>query len=175
MQSRKRFSVLLLLLLVAVALLAVSGVISASRNKPQQNTSNVIPNVYSILPNIEILKISLIRAGTPAMAVQLELRNNDKRAVMAVDLVAGEGAVTTNGLTDEENPIVVIPPYGTGVVEMNISQMTPGASLVVSAVTYDDGTDEGDPESITMMRKGRARDRARMQELRHRKGDTKTP
>jgi hypothetical protein len=80
---------------------------------------------------------------------------------MAVDLVAGEGAVTKNGLTDEDNPIVVIPPHGTTTIEMGFGAMTPGAPLVVSAVTYDDGTDEGDEKSTRAMHMVRRRDRER--------------
>ena len=67
---------------------------------------------------------------------------------MAVDVVAGESGITKNGLTDQEHPLVVIEPYGTTKMEIPIGFADPGAALVVSAVTYADGTEEGEAESL---------------------------
>jgi hypothetical protein len=81
---------------------------------------------------------------------------------MAVDLVCGEGAITRNGLTDEDNPIVVIEPFGTTTIQMGFSEMTPGAPLIVSAVTYADKTEEGDEQSLRIMHKFRDSDKERL-------------
>ena len=92
---------------------------------------------------------------------------------MAVDVVAGEGAITKNGLTDQEHPIVVIEPYGTTIVEMAFSAMTPGAPLVVSAVTYADGSEEGNPASLDIMHRIRAHDRAKILAEREKQRESK--
>jgi hypothetical protein len=121
-----------------------------------------IPTVSSKVKTIEVLSTKLIREGTPGVGVSVEVKNNSEKPVMAIDLVCGDGAVTKNGLTDEQNPIVVIPPYGTTTIEMSFGEMTADAPLVVSAVTYSDGTEEGDAKSLGIMHKIRERDRERI-------------
>ncbi|HEX5883100.1 MAG TPA: hypothetical protein VFY67_01010, partial [Pyrinomonadaceae bacterium] len=69
----------------------------------------------------------------------MEIINNSDKAVTAIDLVCGNGAVTKKGLTDEENPIVVIKPYGTTTIEMGFSEMTPNEPLVVGNTTPGPG------------------------------------
>ena len=80
--------------------------------------------------------------------------------------MCGDGAITKNGLTDEQNPLVVIEPYNTTTLEMSFSEMTSDAPLVISAVTYADGTEEGDEKSLAIMHKIRVRDRERLRSQR---------
>ena len=94
---------------------------------------------------------------------------------MAIDLVCGDGAVTKNGLTDEQNPLVVVPPYGNTTIEMSFSEMSVDAPLVVSAVTYADGTEEGDEKSLRAMHKLREHDRRMMKEVRARQKEATIP
>lgn len=81
---------------------------------------------------------------------------------MAFDLVCGDGSITRNGLTDDENPVVVMKPNETTTIQMDFSEMTFGAPLVVSAVTYGDGAEEGDAKSLRRMHLARKHDRAVM-------------
>lgn len=143
------------------ALLLVSGVVSKKQESHGPRVTS-IPKTYSKIKGLEVVSVKAINEGTPAAGVAVEIKNNSDKEVMAVDLVCGDGAVTKNGLTDEENPITVIKPYGTVIVEMTFSEMTFGAPLVVSAVTYADGTEEGDEHSLRIMHKIRDRDRARL-------------
>jgi len=134
-----------------------------------------IPPVFSKVRNIEIVSTKVINEGTPAVGASVEVSNNSDKAVMALDLVCGDGAVTKNGLTDELNPIVVIPPYGTTTIEMSFGEMTADAPLVISAVTYADGTEEGDEKSLRAMHKVREHDRKMMQEIRAKQKEGKKP
>jgi hypothetical protein len=109
-----------------------------------------------------VVRTKIINEGTPAVGVSVEVRNNSDKAIMSIDLVCGDGAVTKNGLTDEENPLVVIPAHGTTTIEMSFSEMAADAPLIVSAVTYADGTEEGDEKSLLIMHKIRERDRERL-------------
>jgi hypothetical protein len=158
----------IILLIVAVA--AITSVIGfgvlSKRIESQRQKVTTIPPVYSKVKTLEVVSTKIINENTPAAGVSVEIRNNSYKSVMAVDLVCGEGAITKNGLTDEENPIVVIEPYGVTTVEMAFGAMSPNAPLVVSAVTYDDGTEEGDEESLRIMHKIRDHDRAKLQEAR---------
>ena len=119
-----------------------------------------MPSVFSKVKNLEVVRAWIEGAGTPAVSAAVEIRNNSDKAVMAVDLVCGEGGITRNGLTDEEHPVVVIQPHGTTTVEMGFGEMTFGAPLVISAVTYADGTEEGEEASLKAMHMARAHDRA---------------
>ncbi|HEX5890563.1 MAG TPA: hypothetical protein VFY61_17760 [Pyrinomonadaceae bacterium] len=151
--------------------LAVVNQKSDSQRRPVTS----IPPTYSIVKTIEILSTKVVREDGPGAGVSVEVRNNSDKAVMAIDLVCGEGAITKNGLTDEENPIVVIPPYGTTTIEMTFGEMSPDSPLVISAVTYADGTEEGDEKSLRLMHQQRDHDRKMMKEIRARKKEAKTP
>jgi len=136
---------------------------------------NSLPPVFSRVKKLEVLNVSIVDPGTPAVRAAVEIRNNSDKAVMAVDLECGEGGITKNGLTDDEHPIVVIPPHGTTTVEMTFSAMTFGAPLVVSAVTYADGTEEGDPATLKIMHQGREHDKAQIKAEKERRAQTGAP
>ena len=162
--SRRRIILLIAAVMAIVSVLG-AGVLS-QRSPSQRKIPTTIPPVYSKVKALEIVGVKIINEDTPAAGVSIEIRNNSYKTVMAVDLVCGEGAITKNGLTDEENPIVVIEPYGTTTIEMTFGAMTFGAPLVVSAVTYNDGTEEGDQESLRIMHKIREHDKAAIQAAR---------
>lgn len=152
--------IVLSLSIVFVGSLVASG--SLSKQEPIPKIPTDIPLLFSQVKTLEIVSARIINENTPAAGVSVEVRNNSHKAVMAVDLVSGDGAVTKNGLTDEDNPIVVIEPYGTTTLEMTFGEMTPGAPLIVSAATYADGTEEGDAKSLEAMHLIRKRDKARL-------------
>lgn len=163
-----------LLFLAALSLAAISiigaAVFSKVEKLQKREYVTSIPRVFSLVKNLEVIGVTAVRTESPAAGIAVQIRNNSGLAVMAVDLVAGEGGLTKNGLTDEEHPIVVIEPYGTTVVEMSFSEMTPGTPLVVSAATYADGTEVGDASSLDSMHKVRAHDKAKR--LAEKKGST---
>lgn len=150
---------------------------TAFSNKPQSQRRVVTttPPIFSKVKSIEIVGTKVINEGTPAAGVSVEVRNNSDKAVMAIDLVCGDGAVTKNGLTDEQNPIVVIPPYGSTTIEMSFTEMSVDAPLVIGAVTYADGTEEGDAKSLRAMHKLRDHDRKVIKEVRARQKEAKNP
>jgi len=151
-------------MLISASLIG-AGVLSAKRQQPtkQEETQprvSSMPPVFSKVKKMEIVRTWIVDPGTAAAGVEIEIRNNSNKDVMAVDLVCGEGAITQNGLTDEEHPAVVIKAGGTTTIRMNFGAMTFGAPLVVSAVTYADRTEEGDERSLRAMHLGREHDRA---------------
>ena len=148
---------LLFAVILLVAAIAASGILTVAKKQ-----SNKKPEISSKVRNLEILDSRITDPDTIAAALVLQVRNNSALPVMAVDLVCGEGGVTKNGLTDEEHPIVVIPPYGTTYLQIGFGEMTPDAPCIVSAVTYADGSEDGDAESLKVMHKIRERDRIRM-------------
>lgn len=168
----KRKWVFLFAVMLITASVISAGVFSAKRQQPKkqstkkqgpkENRVTSMPPVFSKVKKLEVVRAWIEEAGTPAVRAAVEIRNNSDKDVMAVDLVCGEGGITRNGLTDEEHPIVVIKPHDTTIVEMTFGAMTFGAPLVVSAVTYTDGTEEGDEASLKAMHMVRAHDRAKL-------------
>lgn len=163
------------------AMVVSAGVFSAKTQQPRKQWPTEprvtsMPQVFSKVKNLEVVRAWIEDPGTPAVRAVVEIRNNSDKAVMAVDLVSGEGGVTKNGLTDDEHPIVVIEPHGTTTIFMTFGSMTFGAPLVVSAVTYADGTEEGEEASLKSMHRVRAHDRAELKAKKERdaqKGATK--
>ena len=160
----KRKWVLLFASMLIGASLITAAVFSGKRQQAEQQPRvNHMPPVFSKVKNLEIVRASIWTLETgEAVGVEVEIKNNSKKNVMAVDLVCGDGAITRNGLTDEENPVVVMKPDETTTIRMDFSAMTFGAPLVVSAVTYGDGTEEGDKKSLRAMHLARKHDRAVM-------------
>ena len=159
--SKKTF-----LIFTTVLAATIFGSVVFSGARKVQRPPQTIPLISSKISTIQVESSRVVNEGTPAVGVEIVVRNLSAKPVMAIDLVAGDGAVTKNGLTDEENPIVVIEPYETTTLSMAFGEMTPGSSLIISAVTYGDGTEEGDEKSLRIMRKVRERDRAKIQAAR---------
>lgn len=164
LSSNRRWWLVFATSLTAALLISV-GVFSANRQEPKKNQRpqppqvTSMPAVYSSVNTLEIVRTWIVNQELGVPAARVEIRNNSNKDIVAVDLVCGEGAVTTNGLTDEEHPIVVVKAHDNTVLEMNFSAMTFGAPLVVSAVTYADGSEEGDAKSLRAMHIGRQHDR----------------
>lgn len=166
--------------LITAAVITAGG-FTAKRQQPKKQWPKEprvtsMPQVFSKVKNLEVVNAWIEDPGTPHAGVAVQIRNNSDKDVMAVDLVCGEGGITRSGLTDEEHPIVVIKPHDTTTMFMNFGEMTFGAPLVVSAVTYADETEEGDPASLASMHRVRAHDRAELKARKERdaqKGATK--
>jgi hypothetical protein len=159
----------LLIAVFAITILSILAFAGFTKTRQtQRKRVTTLPPTYSKVKSIQVVGAKVINEGTLAAGVAVEVKNNSDQAVMAIDLVCGEGAVTKNGLTDEENPIVVIPAFGNTTIEMSFSEMTPEAPLVVNAVTYADGSEEGDEKSLRAMHKAREHDRQMMKEIRAR-------
>ena len=65
-----------------------------------------------------------------------------------------------DGLVDEQNPVVIIEPFGTLSAEM-VGELKEGAPIVIKSAAFQDKKEEGDPLSLQMMRQVRQTDRAR--------------
>jgi hypothetical protein len=79
---------------------------------------------------------------------------------MAVEVTCGEGGVSTDGLEDEDHPKVIIPPHGELTAEMN-DELSAGFPIVITAATFEDGSEKGRESSVELMQKLRTRERAR--------------
>src|ERR1700704_2633470 len=154
--TRRKWFFLFASILIAASLISAAA-FSVKRQQskkpwPKEPRVNSMPAVFSKIKKIEVVRAWIENPGTDAAGVAVEIRNNSDKDVMAVDLVCGQGAITRSGLSDEEHPIIVMKPHATTTIRMNFGEMTFGAPLVVSAVTYADETEEGDESSLQLMR-----------------------
>jgi hypothetical protein len=179
MAKRKWF--VLFAAIVVVATAVGTGVFSArpahvQQPREQQPRVTSMPPVFSKVKKLEIVRAWIVDPETAYPAVEVEIKNNSDKDAVAIDLVCGEGAITRNGLTDDEHPVVVAKAHGTTTIVMSFGEMTFGAPLVVSAVTWADGSEEGNEKSLRAMHLARAHDRAMIKakkELEAQKGVTK--
>ena len=150
--------------MVVTALVVSVVVFSAKRQQPKQQHPedwlSSIPPLKSKVKDLEIINARIIRVGSEARGVAFEIRNNSNRAVMAVDITSGESGISKDGLEDEDNPVVIIEPHGTLTAEMK-DELTRDAPIVISAATFEDGTEEGSESSLESIHRARAHERAR--------------
>jgi hypothetical protein len=121
---------------------------SPTQQKPQKRVTE-LPLVISHVPRLKIVSVTVRDADTPNPIAVVEILNKTNLAVTAVQLStkdeAGDsGAVYEDGRQDPANPYVVIPPHGTKKMEMGFGQMVADAPLILSAATFEDGSEEGD-------------------------------
>jgi hypothetical protein len=162
--SPRKWIVLSAATLITVSIVT-AGVFSARRQRPNEQKVQKrvveLPEVVSHVPKLRIVSVIVKNPATPEATAQVEILNTSHLAVMCVEIstknAAGDsGGVNEDGLTFPDKSQVVIPPYGTKTLEMQLSNMVPDAPLVVSAAFYADGSEEGDQWSRDAIRAVRA-------------------
>ena len=143
------------------------------RNHPKEWLSS-IPAVDSEVKDLEIINARIVRAGTDAPGVAFEIRNNSNLAVMAVEVTCGEAGISTDGLGDEDHPKVIIQPHGTLTAEMN-DELSPGMPIVITAATFEDGSEKGRESSVKLMKNLRERERASRKAEKERQHEQENP
>jgi hypothetical protein len=164
-KSKRKWLLLAALVVASMAIVATVGFSSRKqqptmrdmRKHPKEWLSS-IPAVDSKVKDLEIINTRIVRAGTEPPGVAFEIRNNSNVAVMAVEVRCGEGGISTDGLEDEEHPKVIIAPLGTLTAEMN-DELSPGNPIVITAATFEDGSEKGDESSVELMKNLRERER----------------
>jgi hypothetical protein len=119
-----------------------------------------VPATRSKVKDLQIINARVVRTGTDTAGVAFEIFNNSARPVMAVRIACGNHAISQDGLVDEQNPVVIIEPFGTLSAEM-VGELKEGAPIVIKSAAFQDKKEEGDPLSLQMMRQVRQTDRAR--------------
>jgi hypothetical protein len=160
----------LFLAALVVASIAIIGTVVFSSKKQQPTVGHTrkhpkewlssIPAVDSKVKDLEIINARIVRAETDAPGVAFEIKNNSNLAVMAVEVTCGEAGISKDGLEDEDHPTVIIQPHGTLTAEMN-DELSPGIPIVITAATFEDGSEKGRESSVELMQKLRVRERAR--------------
>jgi hypothetical protein len=173
MKGPKRRALLFMLGLLGVSCVVSVAVLSARRQSQSQQPKDwlrSIPKVESKVKNLQIINPRIVRADTVAPGVEFEVLNNSDKAVMAIEISCGQGGIAKDGLEDEENPTVIITPYGTLRAEMS-GELEPDKALVITAAVFDDGKEEGVRSSLELMHKIRIREREKIKARKAQRGE----
>lgn len=149
-------------LLAVVILAAVTSVIAAVvysqsvKQKPQQNFYQPAgvteaPSVVSKVKDLEINGVRLLNQGTPAASVAIDVTNKRDAAVMSIDFVSGQqeySALGIDGLLEEDNPRVVIPPHTLQTFTWPLAEIIEGQTIFLASAIFADGKEEGDKRSL---------------------------
>ena len=160
-------------LFVLASILILSSVIVAGiyspASRPQKNqrdyertyeASKVTgpPQVISIVKGLEISGVNLINQGTPAASVVIDVTNNRDESVMALDFISGKkdySGMLMDGLLEEDNPRVIIPPHSLRTFTWGVGGIIEGTPVSLAAAVFSDGKEEGDKRFLDGIKKGR--------------------
>ncbi len=149
--------ILITFFIVTVAVLSARW--QSPKNKQLKEWLSSIPQSGTKVKDLEITNLRVVRQDTDTPGVAFDVWNKSNRAVMAIEISCGKGSIAKDGLEDEENPTVVIEPYGTLPVEM-AGELDLGNPIVITAAIFNDNKEEGQKSSLDLMHKIRARQRA---------------
>jgi hypothetical protein len=170
LQRRALFLMSGILAICCVVSVAVLSARRQSQSKQPKDWLTSIPKVDSKVKDLEIINARIVRPGTEAPGVAFEILNNSSRAVMAIEVSCGQRSIAKDGLEDDENPTVIIEPYGSLTAEMS-GELEAAKPIVITAAVFDDKKEEGVKASLELMHKVRARQK---EILRARKTQAKT-
>ncbi len=175
-RSKRRALFVVAGILITASIVSVV-VLSARRQHPktkQREWLTSVPKLGSKVKKLEIINPRIVRQDTDFPGVAFEVWNNSNRAVMAIEISCGNGSIATDGLEDDQNPTVIIEPYGTLSAEMN-GELTPGHPIVITAAIFDDNKEEGEKSSLDRMHRIRARKRARLKDQKEQPAPDRSP
>ena len=164
MKIRWNQSVLALTILLSVA--SVIGAVVYSRSFQQEpiNQPALVTEAPQVVSNIEGLQIAgvrLVNQGTAQAAIEIDVTNNRDSAVMTLDFIwrqkQDSGGLAIDGLFEENNPRVVIPPHTLKTFTWSLAEIPQGKTVFLASAIFADGKEEGDRRSLEGIRKDRLR------------------
>jgi hypothetical protein len=122
--------------------------ISAARQKQVK-----LPKVVSEAKNIEVVNVKVEEPHT----LIVTLRNNSEKPVVALTLETGNAndgdGVSAAGYKEGDEPdAVIVNPHETYDMDMPLSYLRPDGLVRVSGVFYADDTEEGNKNTLEVMR-----------------------
>jgi hypothetical protein len=164
-----RRSFLFITLLIFCTVLAV-GIYSRASTSQKQSKNHErtyeaakvidVPKVISGIHGLEITSVSLAKQGTPEAVLSIEVTNKRNKAVMALDFIAGRSTYSglrIDGLLQEDNPLVIIPPHSLKTFTWSLSAIMEGQTVTLAAAVFDDGKEEGERQALDGIKKARVK------------------
>ncbi len=141
---------------IVIASLIYVGV-TRSRQERETKPTRELPAVESHIERLEIVSKKLKGKERPDTVVEIEVRNNSDKPVIAFTVESGTpedaAGITVNGFNDGDvPPTVVIEPHGSKTVLFPLSNVKPGFPIKISGVMYEDGTQDGEEATLETVR-----------------------
>ncbi len=149
---------------VFVSLVAAAIVTFILLDRPTKGQQN-LPKKYSEIPQIisnvitlEIIELNLKKEGTTDAFVEIKIKNNSDKPIIAINLESGDeqnaSGKTLSGFHDGDvPPSVAFQPHEIFQVEFPLSNVMPGLPIRIGGVMYADGSEDGDEEILKTMRR----------------------
>lgn len=160
--SNKRVLALSVLLSIVSVIGAVAVYSSTFQQEPKVHQPALVkeaPPVLSSIEGLQITEVRLVNQGTPQAAIEIDVTNNRDSAVMGLDFIwrhnQDSGGIAIDGLLEEDNPRVVIPPHMLKTFTWHLGEIPQGKTLFLASAIFADGKEEGDQRSLQGMRKDR--------------------
>lgn len=153
--------VLALSLLLSIG--SVIGAIAYSRVQQRRSYQPALvtepPRVVSSIEGLQITEVRLVNQGTAQAAIEIDVTNNRDSAVMSIDFIwrhkEDSGGIALDGLMEEGNPRIVIPPHTLKTFTWFLGEIRQGETLHLGSAIFADGKEEGDARSLEGIKKGR--------------------
>jgi hypothetical protein len=116
------------------------------------------PQVVSKIKGLEITGVSIVNQGTQEAVLAIDVTNNRDEALMALDFIAGtnnRSGLGIDGLLQEGNPLVIIPPHTLKTFNWSLGEIMEGQTVSLAAAVFSDGKEEGDKLSLEGLKKVR--------------------
>ena len=117
------------------------------------------PPVVSNIERLQITDVRLVNQGTAQAAIQIDVTNNRDSAVMGLDFIWRHeqytGGNAIDGLLEEGNPRVVIPPHTLKTFTVFLGEVPQSETVFLGSAIFADGKEEGDERSLAGIRQTR--------------------
>lgn len=154
-----------LALSVLLSMASVVGGVVYSRSfqqEPRVNRPALVkeaPHVLSSIEGLQITEVRLVNQGTAQAAIEIDVTNNRDSSLMGLDFIwrhsHDTGGVAIDGLLEEGNPRVVIPPHTLKTFTLSLGEIPQNETVFLGSAIFADGKEEGDQRSLEGIKKDR--------------------
>ncbi len=135
---------------------------SAGQQHPQiEYVTDTLPPIVNKTGKLKIVKATLENPGTPEARVVLKIRNKSNVAVTAFTITNGDFSVGPDGGISVDEPVTVIEPHETTTFDISAGSFERDVPIILAAVLYADGTEEGQDIVLEMIHDLRATEKAK--------------
>jgi hypothetical protein len=131
------------------------------------------PEVKSNIEGLEISGVTLINQGAPEASIAIDVTNTRDQSVMALDFISGKSdrsGIRIDGLWEEGNPRVIIPPHSLETFTWGLGEIIEGTTVSLAAAVFADGKEEGDNRSLNSIKITRAKHQKKQREEKAKNG-----
>jgi hypothetical protein len=151
-------------ILIAASVYRVTAIkrsASQGKHKPLEYVTDKLPPIDHKVIGVRIVKATLEKPGTPDAMVVLKFRNYTDVPVTDFTITAGDISVGPDGGLDTDEPQTVLEPRGTRTLDLPASNFEKDVPIVLAAVLYADGNEEGEEIVLEMIHNRRASEKAK--------------